>query len=197
MPRITPLLLCLSLAPCWGVESTDVRLHIEVGLEPEYELDFLGISEEAEFDQAFGLRLAMIQPLEVLTTGDLIAVISLGLTDAREDDSEAITGDLVYQSVTFRYGFGYRAELGDAIAIDAYPYIGIGWANFELGDLGDDPGLQWELGAQVEIAATFNTWQLGALASYGYHVSDHTIAGTDIDLVQLGPVVGGFVGYRF
>ena len=199
MLRFAPLSLAVvgfALTPCWGLESTDIRLHVEL-VETDYEASFLDRSEDGEFDHSYVARVSMVQPLSLLNTGDLIAVLAGNYNDAREDDSEVFGVDFVYQAYTFRYGMGYRAELGSAFSIDLYPYAGIGWASFELGDFGNDPSLLFEFGAEVDVAATFDQWQIGATAGYGFRYSDHTVADVDFDVEHPGLAVGGFVGYRF
>jgi len=199
MTRIAPLCVALlsTTLPAWALEPGDVRLHLDI-VEGDYDFSFGGSTNDEEFDHSYGLRVALVQPLNVLATGDLIAVLGLGFNDAQDEEQDNTGVELSYQTVTGRYGFGYRAELGSSFAIDAYPYVGFGWASFELGSgLGDDPSMLFEFGAEVDIAATFDQWQVGGTVGYGYRLSDHTVANIDFEMEHQALTFGGFVGYRF
>ncbi|MDA3960450.1 MAG: hypothetical protein PF961_06645 [Planctomycetota bacterium] len=196
--RIAPLLALCCALPAWALEPTDVRLSFELW-SPDYEVDFSdafgpNFSTDSSFESSWATRLGMYQPLNILQTGDLVSVISLGFMDAQDEDWQGV--ELSYQGVSARYGFGYRAELGDAFAIDMYPYLGIGWTSFEVSST-SDPALLWEYGVQAEVAATVGSWQIGGQVGFNSRQSGHEKDGFEWDISYQAVTYGGFLGYRF
>lgn len=201
MTRTTPLMVALlsTTMSAWALEPADVRLHVELANE-DYEFSAGGVDQDFEYDHSYGLRVSMIQPLNVFQTVDLIAMLGLGYRDSANDDPSGTGSDTTFyaRQYALRYGFGVRGSLGGAFDIDLYPYGAVGWTHLSDSDDEDsDVGLLYELGAELDVAATFNQWQIGASVSYAHRVSEHTYQGFDIDLIQSGINFGGFVGYRF
>ena len=195
--RTLPLLLSLAAltSPAWALEETDFRFHLDLLLNQEYEVSIGEFDFEPEFDHAIGFRAQLVQPLNVLETGELISVIGAGYMDAIDDDFVDSGIQLKYQAWTFHYGLGYRAELGP-LDLDMYPYAGLGWVSYEFGR-DSDPALIMEFGAQVDLAFTGDSWQFGLGAGWRYRSSDHFLGSTDHSVVHTSPSVNAFVGYRF
>jgi len=198
--RTVRLLLSLAAAaaaPAWALEPTDVRFHLDLLLDDQYDLGIDGTDfDDEDFDHAIGGRIDLVQPLNIWVRNDLISVIAFSYVDALDEDVLGTTTELTYQAGTFRYGLGYRAELNDSIDIDIYPYIGLGWASFELADE-SDPSLLIEGGIRAEVAVTLERWHRGGGGGYADRESGHTVGGLGLDVTHATPTANLFLGYRF